>query len=136
MGNHGNRNHETWNGRHPHGRFWAERRYGQGFVGTGWTAFAPGWGEMGPSYEAPVAVDATIPRLRLPTAEDLPIAGQIRSPVGEPVLYTIRDLSHGRSGRLFGARIVSASKPTPLPGSSPSGDPVRGGPLIIHLTAR
>lgn len=124
-------------GRFGHGQF-GSGRFGHGPVAwgaldSGWTAFAPGWAETAPAYPIDIPAMADTRRPVLPTAADLPVAGQRRSPVGPAVLFTIRDLSQGQSGRRSGARIISATEPTPLPGSSPTG---RGGPLIIHLTAR
>lgn len=129
----------AWHGAADHrwdGRRFERRMLGWGAFDGGWTAFAPGWAETAPLAPFALLPDDEVLRPRLPTAADLPVAGQRRPPVGPAVLYEIDDLSQGRSGRLSGARIVSATKPTPLPGSSPTGGSGRGGPLIIHLTAR
>lgn len=135
----GSPHHGTWRGADGHrweGRRFERRLFGWGAFDGGWTAFAPGWAETAPLAPYALMPEEEVLRPRIPTAADLPVAGQRRPPVGPAVLYEINDLSQGRSGRPAGARIISATKPTPLPGASPSGGSGRGGPLIIHLTAR
>lgn len=96
-------------------------------------------GTYGPSSAVVIAGPAMpggVQAPSLPTAADLPVANVVREPADPALLYVVNDLSHGRSGRPGGAKIISAGPAIPVRHGLGSGPMPANGPLVIELTAR
>lgn len=122
---------------------------GVGFYRRPWTTYgAVGWGggywgptgTYGPSSSTVVIAGPAMPggvqAPSLPTAADLPVANVVREPADPALLYVVNDLSHGRSGRPGGAKIISAGPAVPIRHGLGSGPMPATGPHVIELTAR